>query len=117
MSQSNPEFKNFLQQYMQKVGKEIPEIMQGFSTLHQKAVQDGALSLKTKELIALGIAVTLRCKGCITLHVSACLDAGATRQEIMETIGTTILMGGGPSLMYACEALKALEEFEAEKKS
>ncbi|KAA3644270.1 MAG: carboxymuconolactone decarboxylase family protein [Chloroflexi bacterium] len=88
--------------------------MGAFGRLHQNAVADSVLSAKVKELIALGIAITVRCDGCIAFHVHDSLKAGADHQEIMETIGVAVLMGGGPSVMYGCEALEALEQFEAE---
>lgn len=76
---------------------------------------DGVLSAKVKELIALGIAITVRCDGCIAFHVHDALEAGASRKEVAETIGVAVLMGGGPSVVYGSEALEALEQFEAEK--
>ena len=60
---------------------------------------------------ALGIAAAVRCDGCIAYHVHDALEAGAEPDEIMETLGVSILMGGGPALMYAAEALEALQQF------
>jgi AhpD family alkylhydroperoxidase len=101
-----------LQDLMGKLGREIPDTMGAFSQLHKNGVADGALTTKMKELVSLGIAVTVRCDGCIAFHVHGALEAGATRDEISETLGVSVLMGGGPSVMYACEALAALEQFE-----
>jgi len=56
---------------------------------------DGALDRKTKELIALGIAIATRCDGCIGFHMEALVRLGATREELEETLGMTIYMGGG----------------------
>ncbi len=100
---------------MGKLGQEIPEQMTAFGQLHKSSIKDGALSAKTKELIALGIAITVRCDGCIAFHVHDALKVGASKKEIMETIGVAVLMGGGPSVVYGCEALEAVEQFEAEK--
>jgi AhpD family alkylhydroperoxidase len=94
---------------------EIPEVMAGFGTLHSSAVAEGALDTKSKELIALGIAIAVHCDGCIAFHVHDALNAGASRQETMEAIGVAILMGGGPSMVYGCEAMEALHEFEQEQ--
>ena len=85
--------------------------MKAFASLHKASIADGALSSKTKELISLGIAITVRCEGCISYHVHDALKAGATAEEIVETIGVAILMGGGPAMVYGCEALEALEQF------
>ena len=74
---------------------------------------DGVLDKKTKEFVALGIAIAARCDDCIGFHVKALVDLGATRQEIEEVLATAVYMGGGPSLMYASHALKAFEQFTA----
>ena len=75
----------------------------------------GALSTKTKELIALSIAISVRCDGCIAFHVHDAIAAGADRQEIAEAIGVAVLMGGGPAVVYGAEALEALRQFESGK--
>lgn len=102
---------NNLTKLMGELGSNIPSTMKGFNNLHTATITQGALSSKTKELIALGIAITVRCDGCIAFHVHDALKSGANSEEIMETIGVAILMGGGPSVMYGCEALEALNQF------
>lgn len=113
MSQNFPETYEHMRKLMGQLGHEIPETMKAFSQLHTASTSDGALSGKIKELIALGIAITVRCDGCIAFHVHDAIKAGASREEITETIGVAVLMGGGPSVMYGCEALAALEQFES----
>lgn len=102
---------NDLTKLMGELGTKIPETMKGFNALHKASILDGSLPSKTKELIALGIAITVRCDGCIAFHVHDALKAGATSVEIMETIGVAILMGGGPAVVYGCEAMEALGQF------
>lgn len=94
-----------------ELGLKLPEVMSSFNTLHNVCIEDGVLSAKTKELIALGIAITVRCDGCIAFHVHDALSSGATTQEIIETVGVAVLMGGGPAVVYGSEALEALEQF------
>lgn len=89
----------------------IPGVMKGFSEIAKSAIAPGALDSKTKELIALSIGVAARCDACLGYHVKACMKYGATREEIMEALGVAVYMGGGPSLMYAAEALSAYDEF------
>ena len=79
--------------------------------MHQNSLETGSIDNKTKELIAVGIAIAIRCEGCIAFHVHDALRAGATKEEVVETIGVAIMMGGGPALMYGCEALQAVQEF------
>ncbi len=94
-----------------KMRKELPEVMAGFSALAQAATKDGALDKKTKELIAVALAVANHCPGCIGFHTQTLVKLQATREELLETLGMAVYMGGGPSLMYAAEVLEAFEEF------
>lgn len=80
--------------------------------MHHAAAEDKALSPKQKELISLGIAITIRCEGCIACHVQAALNAGATQEEIVETIGVAVVMGGGPSIVYGQKAYAAMKEMK-----
>lgn len=95
------------------LAKENPLIAQGFQSLHKGATEKNALDVKQKELIALGIAISVRCEGCISCHVKASVDAGATQEEIVETIGVAVLMGGGPAIVYGDKAYQAMKEFMA----
>lgn len=87
----------------------IPGPTSAFGRLVMEATDDGALTVKTKELIAFAIAIAVRCDGCIAHHAEAVLKAGATRQEVAEMIGVAILMGGGPASVYGVEALCAFD--------
>ena len=92
--------------------KAQPDAMAGFGQLAKAAISDGALSAKTKELIALAIGVTQRCSGCIGFHVKALHKLGCTRAELEEMLAVCVYMGGGPALMYAAEAIHAWERME-----
>ena len=92
-----------------------PDVMKAFAGIAKAATVSKALDGKTKELIALGIAVAVRCDDCIAFHVKACVEQGATKEEVSETLGMAIYMGAGPSVMYASHALDAFTQFEASK--
>ena len=81
--------------------------------MHIASSTDGALSAKMKALVALSIAITVRCDGCIAFYFHDAVEAGATHEEIVEAIGVAILVGGGPAVVYGSQALEALEQFEA----
>ncbi|HEY8254225.1 MAG TPA: carboxymuconolactone decarboxylase family protein [Rhizomicrobium sp.] len=100
-----------ISQNLKTLRQDIPETMRGFSAMAQGATRPGALDKKTKELIALAIGVATRCDGCIGFHTEALVRLGATRLEVEEALGMAIYMGGGPSLMYAADALAAFEQF------
>jgi len=89
----------------------LPEAMAGFGALGEASHGEGALTPKTKELIALAIGIAVHCDGCISYHAKAVREAGATRQEVAEMIAVAIHMGGGPSVVYGGEALKAFDTF------
>ena len=91
-----------------------PEVMKAFTGIAQAASAPKALDAKTKELIALGIAVAVRCDDCIGFHVRAAFEQGASEQEVMEALGMAIYMGAGPSVMYASHALEAFNQFANE---
>jgi len=91
----------------------IPETYKGFAQLHAASMAEGALSARMKELVALAIAVADRCDGCIASHARGSVRTGATPEEVAETLGVTIMMGGGPSTVYAPRAWEAYLEFKA----
>lgn len=110
-----PELDGHVRDLIGRFGEEAPDTMEGFRRLHEAASASGELEKKTKELIALAIGVAVRCDGCIAFHTKEALEAGASREEIIEAIGVAILMGGGPAMVYGVEAMEALEQFERER--
>ena len=107
------ELHQHIQERLGELGSNLPGPMSGFARLHKKAVETGALDAKTKELMALAIGIAVRCEGCIAYHTHDAIQAGATRQELLETIGVAILMGGGPASIYATHAMDAIDQFLA----
>lgn len=83
-----------------------PKVMDAFGALHTAGAGPGALDVKTKELIA----VAARCDGCIAFHTHDVLRAGASHEEIADALGVAVLMGGGPSVMYATHVVEAIEQ-------
>ena len=90
-----------------------PEVMKAFSGIAQAALKTGSLDTKTKELIALAISVAVRCEDCIAFHAKAASERGASSDDILETLGMAIYMGAGPSVMYAAQALEAVDQITA----
>jgi AhpD family alkylhydroperoxidase len=110
------------QDYMKQLSPQLrelrlgtPDVMKGFSAMAQSALKTNALDTKTKELIALAIGVATRCDDCIAFHTKAALEQGASREEVMETLGLAIYMGAGPSVMYAAHAVEAYDQIKAAK--
>ena len=93
------------------LGAAQPDVMKSFGGLHQAGTATGALDAKTKELMALAISVVVRCDDCIAYHIHDAIEAGASREELADAIGVAILMGGGPSMIYATHAIEAVDQF------
>lgn len=108
-----PQMSKELSAQLRNLRSGAPDIMKAFAGIAQAATAAKALDAKTKELVALGIAVAVRCDDCIAFHLKAALDRGASREEVIEILGMAIYMGAGPSVMYASHALEALTQFEA----
>ncbi len=98
--------------YSKELHKLIPETMAGFSSMAKAATQTKALDEKTKELIALALGVAAHCDGCLGFHTKTLARLGASRAEVGEALGMAIYMGGGPSVMYAADALRAFDQFK-----
>ncbi|MFO7841677.1 MAG: carboxymuconolactone decarboxylase family protein [Fidelibacterota bacterium] len=99
--------------FLGNLQKESPEVGKSFMDLHKAGTRGGALGPKYKELIAVALSVTSHCEGCISVHVKSALDAGASREEIIDAIGVAILMGGGPAFYSGKKAYDALLEYTA----
>jgi len=100
-------------QGLRTLNKAIPEATRAFGGLGKAVKEGGVLEFKTKEFVALGIAIATCCDACIVLHVETLIRAGASREEIGDVLAMTIQMGGGPSMMYAAKALECYDEMTA----
>jgi AhpD family alkylhydroperoxidase len=89
----------------------IPDVYAGYAQLHDASMGDGALPARIKELIALAIAVTRECDGCVVSHARGAARRGATAEEVAEAMGVAILMNGGPGTVWGPRAYAAFEEF------
>jgi len=94
---------------MKPVRSELGELLKGFSALHHAAMKAGELSVLEKELIAIGIGLSTRCENCIYAHVKAAVNAGATREQVLETAAVAVLMAGGPTYTYLPRVIEALD--------
>jgi AhpD family alkylhydroperoxidase len=115
MVENWPELMKALTVDVRQLRAGAPDVMKAFGAMAMAAGAAKALDAKTKELIALAIGVSTRCDDCIAFHAKAAVDHGATRDEVMETLGMAIYMGAGPSAMYASHALAAFNQFSAAK--
>lgn len=110
------EYKNIIADisaYSAELRKLIPDTMAGFGTMAKAATQTKVIDEKTKELIALALGVASRCDGCLGYHTKSLVRLKVSREEVAEVLGMAIYMGGGPSLMYAADALRAFDQFAA----
>ena len=113
MNKDWPQMATELTGAIKEVRLGSPEVMKAFSAMAAAATAPGSLDGKTKELIELAISVAIRCDGCVAFHAQAAVKNGASREELMETMGMALYMGAGPSLMYAAQAVEAYDQFAA----
>jgi len=107
----NHEIQATLRPQVKALRELIPDTWAGFAGLHKAAMAPGVLDTSIKELIALAISVVEGCDGCIAAHARGAARNGATRQQVAEALGVTLLMDGGPASIYAPRALAAFDEF------
>lgn len=89
-------------------GKLSPGTVAGYATASGAGSQTGYLDAKTRELIALAVAVTTRCDGCLAVHSEKAIAQGATREEIAEALGVAVALNAGAALVYSARALDAV---------
>jgi AhpD family alkylhydroperoxidase len=94
-----------------KLSNETPDTFKGFSVMGKAAKTGGHLDEKTKEFIALGIAISTKCESCIGFHTKSLVRLNATRDELVEALAMVSYMGGGPAISYSAKALEAFDEF------
>jgi AhpD family alkylhydroperoxidase len=90
-----------------ELGKLSPDTVRGYGSLSAAGSKTGHLEAKTRELIAIAVAISLRCDGCIASHVDAAIKLGATREEIAEAMGVAVSINAGAAIVYATRALDA----------
>jgi len=96
-------------QRSEKAKSAMPDAVRGFGGLFAAVMKQGVLTVKQKELIALGIGLAVRCEPCINLHIQKSLEAGATPEEVLEAAQVAVMMQGGPTFTYLPKVVEALE--------
>jgi len=102
------QYRNELLGRIGEIGKLSPGTVAGYQTLSNAGEKTGHLDAKTRELIALAVAVTTRCDGCITVHSAAALKQGASHEEIAEALGVAVALNAGAALVYSARVLDAV---------
>ncbi|WP_321803470.1 carboxymuconolactone decarboxylase family protein [Burkholderia sp. BCC1988] len=95
---------------MERVGdyaKQSPDVVRGLTTIDNAAATTGHLDPKIHELIALAVAVTTRCDGCISVHTKKAVEHGAMLEEISEALGVAIALNAGAALTYSARVIEA----------
>lgn len=114
------EAKAFYDQWpsrMSRAKSAAPDVVKGFGSLFQSVMKEGAIGVREKELVALGIGVALRCDPCVLAHVQKAKHAGASREQILETAAVAVMMQGGPAYTYLPKVVEALDALETEPSS
>ncbi|WP_369992176.1 carboxymuconolactone decarboxylase family protein [Pseudomonas xanthosomatis] len=102
---------------LERVGdyaKQSPDVMRGLMTIDNAAAKTGHLDPKIHELIALAVAVTTRCDGCISVHTKKAVEHGASLEEITEALGVAIALNAGAALTYSARVVEAYQQLPAQ---
>ena len=103
------EYHDQLRKGIARIGRANPDLVRGYRTLGDAGKKSYLLGPKIRELIALAVAVTVQCDGCIVVHTEAALQNGATEQEIIEALSVVVTVKAGSALIYSTRALNAVK--------
>jgi AhpD family alkylhydroperoxidase len=109
-------WKEYRQQVKNRAGNLgtlVPEAMKAYTALATSGEKSKHLDAKTREMIALAVAVTTRCDGCIASHVEAVIKHGATKEELAEALGVAIALNAGAALVYSARTLDAFDQMSS----
>jgi AhpD family alkylhydroperoxidase len=107
-------YRDALYSRVGEFAKLSPDVMRGLHTVESSAAKTGKLDPKTHELIALAVAVTTRCDGCIATHAKKAVELGATREEVAEALGTAIALNAGAALTYTARVFDTIDALPRE---
>jgi AhpD family alkylhydroperoxidase len=107
------QYRKELSSRIGEIGKLSPDTLAGYQTLSKAGAKTGQLDAKTRELIALAVAVTTRCDGCITVHTGEALKHGASREEIAEALGVAVALNAGAAMVYSARVMDAMNHHAA----
>src|SRR6266403_5734325 len=108
------DWNGYRQQVVETIGKIArlsPDTVKGYNTLSAAGTKTNHLGAKVRELIALAVAVTARCDGCITVHTEAAIRHGATKEEIAEALGVAVAVNAGAALVYSTRVMDAVKNY------
>ena len=105
------EYRKQLTAGVKDVGQLSPDTIKGYTQLSLAGQKKDLLGAKIRELIALAVAVTARCDGCIAVHTEAAIRHGATKEEIAEALGVAVAVNAGAALVYSTRVMDAVKEY------
>jgi AhpD family alkylhydroperoxidase len=105
------EYRKQLAAGVKEIGQLTPDAIKGYLELSSAGQKKDLLGAKIRELIALAVAVTARCDGCIAVHSEAAIRHGATKEEIAEALGVAVAVNAGAALVYSARVMDAVREY------
>ena len=94
---------------VREISKANPDIVRAYAGLNAANTKSTRIDAKTRELIALAVAITLRCDGCINAHTDAAIKAGATKEDIVDALGVAVMVNAGAAMVYSARTIDAFE--------
>ena len=103
------EYRDQINAAVKEMAAANPDIVKAYAGLHQANAKSTRIDAKTRELIALGVAITLRCDGCINAHTDAAIKAGATKEEVVDALAVAIMVNAGAAMVYSARTVDAFD--------
>ena len=113
MGKKHKEFTAFRKKMNERILEEDNRVIKRFFSLDALTyMEGGALDVKTKELLGLVSSLVLRCDDCVSYHIAQCVEAGASKEEIMETLSIGLVVGGSIVIPHMRRAVEFMDELE-----
>jgi AhpD family alkylhydroperoxidase len=106
------EYRDQIAGAVREIGTANPDLVKAYAAFHHANSNSKHLDAKTRELIALGVAVTLRCDGCINAHSEAAIKAGASKEEVIDALGVAVMVNAGATMVYSAHTIDAFNAWK-----
>lgn len=113
MSERLQEFRVFREKMNARILESDHLGLKRFFALDTRAYEQGALPIRTKELLGLVASLVLRCDDCVTYHLVRCREEGVTREEFLDALNVGLVVGGSITIPHLRRAVATLDDLDA----
>ena len=106
------EYKGQVTAAIREISASNRDLVKAYAEFHHANSQSKHLDAKTRELIALAVAVTLRCDGCVNAYSESAVKAGASKDEIVDALGVAVMVNAGATMVYSAHTIDAFNAYK-----